>query len=964
MWMLASLLALGAAAVAPAPKEFSIDLDKRFYLRADAVVVVPDALVDDRHTLLAPVSELLDGAPRVLPASQLNRVEPALYIATVSQPGALDKRRLRRFRRAGDQLPPSGFRLSIERQGIVIVGADTRGVWHGLHALAALAEEHGANLPYVQMKDWPALSVRGAYLRTLPSEADLRRLAALRATHLLLESDDFYNLSGVRADAWGRAAAAIRDHQMEPIPIFATLDGMGHVLRDHPMLIEGRAVTEAIPLYGVGWASLRYPNILAERAEDIFVSISGVPCVHGRDYWLDGPPILAPFHPEGPRWRIRRELEGAIPDGGTATLAYSYATADSSSLAFAAPEARPWLEERLGRLITVLEPRYIHLDHGAVGRLNTDTRSLRAGLSRPDRFLQSLALLEEVIGLLDPEVTLMMWADLINPGQSATIYGLDGVAPQIPGSVQVLGRAHIDSTADVGERLDSLGRGEGAPAIVGVAGSTGAIHRVVQRIAARGESGGGIIALDGEHEAQAVTLAAAWSGPDGGGLWLELLNGYFGTDLVHPDYLAVRAALAAYVNAATLQGRAPADVFRDFDLFSSENRARLERDAAAAVPVRELLSQLTSYLALESDFSRGGGDAVLQELQMLVEAVRGSDPAPDAERYGRIIDTIAGQGLFVPASILFQEDLRYYRPWPAKRPLYEVPAQPAYQDRQGQIVAAFNLMAGQAPIRRIDFEALGVESLALALPGGDGAYGEHQRWGGAPGQVRGPVRVDGVGAAAGLRLTAAGAASPLVLREVRLFAEKVDPEITVHYAVQSPAMVPRFEGRSWAAAPQGHSFVSGGARQFAEAPTAVWVTHTRDALYVGIAASETRPETIVADFATHDAPLWEQESVEIWLQPEGRLPLRLIVSPRGTRYDSEAFDGGWDGEWSAAAEQNDQGWSAVVRIPAELTGTLVRGAEVPINFVRNRLGVRRERSVWAHEYGARPDLQWGTLRFP
>jgi len=152
--------------------------------------------------------------------------------------------------------------------------------------------------------------------------------------------------------------------------------------------------------------------------------------------------------------------------------------------------------------------------------------------------------------------------------------------------------------------------------------------------------------------------------------------------------------------------------------------------------------------------------------------------------------------------------------------------------------------------------------------------------------------------------------------------------------------------------------------QFAEAPTAVWVTHTREALYVGIDASETRPDTIVADLTGRDAPLWEQESVEIWLQPRGRLPLRLIVSPRGTQYDSEAYDGGWDGEWTAAAERNEHGWSAVVRIPAELVGNLRRGESLPMNFVRNRLGVRQERSVWAHEYGAQPDLQWGSLRFP
>lgn len=963
MLVWSTLLVGTAMALTPAPKEMTVDPDDRFFFRADTVVVLPDAYVDRRIELLAPITDLLDGTLRALPASRLDDVDPALYLATESAPGPLEKRRLRRYR-PDDPIPDSGFELSVSDYGVVLVGADETGLWYGLHTLANLAAEYGNNLPYLTIRDWPALAFRGAYLRSLPTESELIRLASLRATHVFVESDDLYDLSGVRADAWARAFDRARELRLEPVPVFSTLDGMAQVLRDNPMLIEGRDVTEAITLNGVEPVSLVHPNVIAEVPEDIFVSISGVPCALGRDYWLEGPPIQAPFLDGGPRWRIWRELEGAIPDGGTVTVAYSYATADSSSLAFASPKARGWLDERLGRLINVLQPRYIHLDHGSVGRFNTDTRSMRAGLSRPQRFVQSLELLASVIRERDPNVNLLMWADLINPRQAAPIYGLGDVAAKLPESIRPMGRITVDAPDTAAERLASVRGAAGRPTWIGLEGAEEAVP-VIARGLGSGR-GNGIVALSSTPQAMAAHLTYAWQGAAPDQIWVRLLNAYFGASLKEPDHRAVQTALAGHINQKVLAGTAPEAIYEQFEAFVGDNEARLEQNPEGLAQVDRQLRQLTSYLELEARYTREGDAGILRTLQDLVEAVGENDPDGDADRYQQILDTIEGQGLFVPASILFQQDLRYYRPWQFERPLYEVPAQPAYTDTRGQITATLALMRGQAALRRIDFESLGVESLTAVFSKDGTAYETGPRWTAedTAATLRGPVRVKEDNPAVAVRLAATGSRVPLVMRDLRAFAEKERPVLPVHYAVQAPAMIPEFSGRAWARTHQAGGFLNTATRQFAEAPTAIWATHTREALYLGVVASESRPDAIVADLTGRDAPLWTQESVEIWIQPEGRLPYRLVFSPEGAQFDSEAYDAGWDGDWTVNAQYTDRGWAAVVRIPIALIGPVRPGDAMPLNIVRNRFGAREARSAWAHDYGVQPELQWGTLRFP
>jgi len=936
-----------------------------FYLRADTLVVLPDSLGAEHGALTAPLGAALGDGLRTVRASEVDRLPEGIYIGTAADPGGLQKRKLRKYLDGIETIGDSGYRLEVEKNGIILAAGGTRGVWFGLQTLAQLIEKHGNALPYLRIRDWPVLGVRGVYLTTRPTEADLRAYAALKCTHVFLDSDDFYDLTGVRADAWRSVFENARKNFLEPVPVFSTLAGMDTFLRANPMMMEGRAVADRITLQGVDWTPLRYPNILAERPEDLRVTISGVRCTLGQDYWLESVPLEAPFLPERPHWRIRRELEGAIPNGAEVTVHYGFATDDSATLCFAAPESQAWLRSALERLIATLQPRAIHLDHGTIGRLNKDLRSQILGLDDPDFFVETLNQLESVIHDIDPHITLMMWADLLNPFQGARTYGLEEVAAQLPQGITLLGRLDPQTPGEAIARFEQLQPVVTPPGIAMFSGTHAAASAYLQMAIEYEVGEGGLIAPVTTPEAVAPLLEMAWGGLGAQSIWTRRLNRYFDVALTQPDFPTLRQTLVNHLNEATLRGDAPADAKRRFEDYCGRHLDVLYEDEDAFNRVKAMYALLVEYLELEERFASSGNEAGLRRLRGLVSDWQALEPNADADRYQRIQDTINDQQLFVPAIILFQEDLRYYRADRPQSPQFEIPVRPQFQDNQGEAIALLNLMKGQAAVRRIDFESVRLGRAALSGRVGDAPFEPVKSWTGEGlAGVRGPLLLPEGQTFEALQLVASSDSGQTILRDLHVYGAKEPAKLDCAYPVLPPTLSPTLTGRAWEQAPKAGAFLRIDTPRFAEAPTTVQVCKTRDDLYVGIQASDPRPQEIVADFTQHDAPLWQQESVEIWLQPKGRLPLRLIVSPLGTRYDSEAGDSGWDGDWEAAAARTDQGWQAIIRIPAEWLGTTPRGTTLPFNVVRNRHSVETEQSAWAQGYTPQPDVQWGELRFP
>lgn len=960
MWAWATAALIAATCISAPPRELSLDEKHHFYLKAEYPVILADELMEE-EAFAQPLREALGAAPLLSPASLSDRLPDGIFVGTAAHPGAIAKRKFKRYLEGAATLGEEGYRVVIEKEGVVVLGGGVRGAWYGLQTLAALSRQYSANLPHLDLRDGPELSLRGVYLTTMPTDADLEALAALKCTHLFLESDAFYNLTGVQAESWRRVFESARAHYLEPIPVFSTLRGMEKVLREHPLMIEGRAVTEKVALGGSDWVALRYPNIIAENPETVSVSISGVACIYGKDYAMEAQPLVAPFVQEQPHWRIRREPGGSIPDGAEVELHYSIATEDSSSLCFVAPESRAWLRATLERLIAELEPRTIHLDHGSIGRMNQDTRSLGRNLKHAEAYTQSLALIAGIVKEIDPKVGLMMWSNLLSPNQGAGTYALEGAQP--PDGIARLARINVQTPREAVDRFNQLLPVVSPPMVVALEGSVAAANILEQLMVAKSLRGGGMIALSGNPEAAAPVLDAAWSGPARTAIWTGLLNRYFNANLETPDYGAVRAALVRYLNEQTLAGNSPQDIRQRFEAHLASNPDVVASDPAGTEMARALLGVLLDYVALEERFSQTGQADALAALSDLVAQVRASDPQADATRYDELLQRISGKQQFVSGRELFQEDLRCYRPDRPENPLYEIPVHPIMEESAAAIVATLPLLSGQAPVRRIDIEGVGLASMALAGSPDGATYEEVQRWtGNGLAGVAGAWLLSNPLEQRNLRLSIAPAGEGGLLRELRLFGEKRPAEIDCGYANIDPAMVAvAFEGRPWSTKSQGGAFLQQEKQQFAGAPTGIRVTRTRSDLYIAVEAGTAE---LVADLTQRDAPLWKQESVEIWLKPEGKLPLRLVASPLGTQYDSEANDGGWDGEWEVVTGKTATGWNALFRIPVALIGDPKRGSTLPLNVVRNHHGSDEERSAWAHAYGAQPELQWGALRFP
>ena len=129
------------------------------------------------------------------------------------------------------------------------------------------------------------------------------------------------------------------------------------------------------------------------------------------------------------------------------------------------------------------------------------------------------------------------------------------------------------------------------------------------------------------------------------------------------------------------------------------------------------------------------------------------------------------------------------------------------------------------------------------------------------------------------------------------------------------------------------------------------------------------PAKLKGSARAHDAPVWEDDAVELLLDP-GRTRahfFHFVVNCRGARYDSQDGQASWNGDWQCATQISpDRGeWTATLAIPfATLGRTTPRPGEVwGANYCRDSPLVE-EHSAWAFP-GERFEepARFGTLAF-
>ena len=75
----------------------------------------------------------------------------------------------------------------------------------------------------------------------------------------------------------------------------------------------------------------------------------------------------------------------------------------------------------------------------------------------------------------------------------------------------------------------------------------------------------------------------------------------------------------------------------------------------------------------------------------------------------------------------------------------------------------------------------------------------------------------------------------------------------------------------------------------------------------------------------HDGPVWEDDAVEIFLQPPGsEAYYHFAVNAAGSQYEARCtsgnLDAGWNCEWQAKAGRVEGGWMVEMTIPLKALG--------------------------------------------
>ena len=90
-------------------------------------------------------------------------------------------------------------------------------------------------------------------------------------------------------------------------------------------------------------------------------------------------------------------------------------------------------------------------------------------------------------------------------------------------------------------------------------------------------------------------------------------------------------------------------------------------------------------------------------------------------------------------------------------------------------------------------------------------------------------------------------------------------------------------------------------------------------LYISARLPKPAGAPVRANITDRDGPLWEDDSVEIFLDPGHTRShyIQLIVNSRGTKWDSVGKDKAWNADWQAAAVSHDADafWTVEIAVP-------------------------------------------------
>lgn len=180
-------------------------------------------------------------------------------------------------------------------------------------------------------------------------------------------------------------------------------------------------------------------------------------------------------------------------------------------------------------------------------------------------------------------------------------------------------------------------------------------------------------------------------------------------------------------------------------------------------------------------------------------------------------------------------------------------------------------------------------------------------------------------------------------------------QVATAYRVQTPPVIDgKLDDSCWKNAQVLNHFWNNTSAKQATEPTEVRICNDDKYLYVGFICQEPTPKQILAKCTTPDGSVWTDDSVEIFLDPQGMRKefYHLIVNTVGTIYDEHNDNITWNSGTIAKTSIGSKEWTAEIKIPFTSLGVSPKsGDRWTANFCRNREHDKEEYSTWSLTYG-------------
>ena len=169
-------------------------------------------------------------------------------------------------------------------------------------------------------------------------------------------------------------------------------------------------------------------------------------------------------------------------------------------------------------------------------------------------------------------------------------------------------------------------------------------------------------------------------------------------------------------------------------------------------------------------------------------------------------------------------------------------------------------------------------------------------------------------------------------------------------AAEPPKLDGKLDEACWQAAVSG--LLAPGGEPSALDPTRFYFAFDRDNLYLAARCEDSQIDSVTAEVAEQDGPVYSEDCVGYFVQPNlyEKIVYQIYFNPRGTAYDVQykagtdgylSGDRSWDGVYEVGTARTAEAWTIEVRIPlAQLGVSAESGQDWGLNFRRKqpRLG--------------------------